>query len=147
MKRLFVILAALTLSLATQAQDKDKYEGLKKISPDRPKGSSTVIHVRDDNFVISLDDLDLSDPDIDLSSLESLSKLSALSELSSLSELSNLGRLEELESLEELSELEALEELIDGEFLEEIIEISVDASLKSLEALKDLDLKPRKEQQ
>lgn len=136
MKRLFVILAALTLSLATQAQDKDKYKGLKKISPDRPHRSSSVIYIdRED-----LDDLDIN---IDLSGLESLSELSALSELSSLSSLAELEKLEELESL---SELEALE-IIDGEFLGEIIEISIDASLKSLEALRDLDIKPRKEKQ
>ncbi|MDW3195671.1 MAG: hypothetical protein R8G66_25060 [Cytophagales bacterium] len=140
MKRLFILLAALTLHLATQAQDKDKYEGLKKISPDRPKGSTTIIH---------LDDLDLADLDIDLSRLESLSSLSDLSslkELSKLSALGELGELEELAELENLSELEELDELLDREFLGEIIEISLDASLKSLEALRELEIKPKKEQ-
>lgn len=150
MKRLFILLAALTLHLATQAQDKDNYEGLKKISPDRPKGSTTIIHLRDDdNFTINLEDLDLSDLDIDLSSLSSLSDLSSLKELSKLSALGELGELAELEELgelEKLSELEELEELLDGEFLGEIIEISLDASFKSLEALKDLEIKPKKMQ-
>ncbi len=136
MKRLFVILAALTLSLATQAQDKDKYKGLKKISPDRQDRTSTVIYLNSDD----LEDLDIN---IDLSSLESLSELSSLSQLSSLSSLAELEKLEELEGLSELEALEAL----DGEFLGEIIEISIDAGLKSLEVLKDLDIKPKKAQQ
>ena len=133
MKRLFVILAALTLSLATQAQDKDKYKGLKKISPDRPDRTTRVIYLDQDD----LSDLDIH---IDLSSLESLSELSSLSALSSLSSLAELEKLEELESLEELEALEAL----DGEFLGEIIEISIDASLKSLDALRHLDIKPKR---
>ena len=141
MKRLFVILTAFTISLATQAQDKDKYKGLKKISPDRPDRTTTIIHLDGDEFDLDLDDLDIN---IDLSSLESLSELSSLSELGSLSSLAELEKLEELESL---SELEVLEELADSEFLEEIIEISIDASLKSLEALKELDLKPKRAEQ
>lgn len=142
MKRLFVLLAALTLHLATQAQDQDKYEGLKKISPDRPKGSATIIHLGDDDhFTINLDDLDLSDLDIDLSGLHSLKNLSSLKELSKLSALG------ELAALENLSELEELEEILDGELLGEIIEISLDASFKSLEALRDVAIKSRKEEQ
>ncbi len=138
MKRIFIILAAFTLSLATQAQTKDKYEGLKKISPDRSKGSTTIIHIPDEDITINLRDLNIGDMEIDLSSLESLNELSALSAL---------GELESLEELEVLSDLEALEVLVDGEFLEDIIEISIDASLMSLDILRDLEVKPRKAEQ
>lgn len=132
MKRLFVILAALTLSLATQAQDKDKYKGLKKISPDRDRGSVSILHFSDDDISIDLDDLAFTDLHIDLSGLESLHELSALGNL---------------ENLERLEELEALEVLTDEGFLEDIIEISLDAGLMSLEALKELEVRPRKAQQ
>lgn len=141
MKRIFIFLAAFTLCLATQAQDRDKYEGLKKISPDRSfKGSANVFHFPDHDVIINLDELTLEDLDIDLSGLESLKCLESLHELSELSSLAELEKLEELESLGEL------EILADPEFISDIVIISLEEGLKSLETLRDLEIRPRAEQ-